>query len=177
LRGYESNGRTYKVHLDGFDQSQFLTSVEGTVGKNNGVKSARRQYFYSDDDGTLVALRMNEYKFSFAEQRLQGTMGVWAEPFTKLRLTKIYNLMQDPFERGDITSNTYWDHMILNHAPQVYQSMGAVGEFVGTFKEFPPRSVPPSFNPSNILDETLRELKAKQKIENAFPMLLEPSAR
>ncbi|MES2659111.1 MAG: arylsulfatase [Verrucomicrobiota bacterium] len=172
LKGYQANGINYKVHLDGYDQSKFLTSVEGTVGKNNGVKSARGNYFYSDDDGMLVALRIGDYKCSFAEQRMVGTMGVWAEPFTKLRMTKLYNLMQDPFERADLTSNTYWD-WIMNHVPQVYGGMGAVGEFVETFKEFPPRSVPPSFNPSTILEDTLREIKAKQKIENAFPMLRE----
>ena len=97
-------------------------------------------------------------------------MAVWAEPFTKLRLTKLYNLMQDPFERADITSNTYWD-WIMNHVPQVYQGMEGVTTFVASFKEFPPRSVPPSFNPANMLEDTLRDIKAKQKLERAFPML------
>src|SRR5438128_1464359 len=88
LKGYQANGHTYKVHLDGYDQSKFLTSVEGTVGKNNGVKSARDKFFYSDDDGDLVALREGDYKYVFEEQRSPGTMQVWAEPFTKLRLQK-----------------------------------------------------------------------------------------
>ncbi len=170
LKGYAANGQTYKVHLDGHDQSKFLTSVEGTAGRNNGAKSARGIYYYSDDDGMLVAMRTGDYKASFAEQRMQGTMGVWGEPFTKLRMTKLYNLMQDPYERADITSNTYWD-WILNHVPQVYQGMEGVTTFVASFKDFPPRSVPPSFNPSNILEDTLRDIKARQKLENAFPML------
>jgi len=71
----------------------------------------------------LVALRLGDYKASFAEQRVPGTFAVWAEPFTVMRLTKLYNLMQDPYERADITSNTYWD-WIMNHVPQVYEGMG-----------------------------------------------------
>ncbi|MDF0644597.1 MAG: arylsulfatase [Nitrospira sp.] len=170
LDGYTANGMTYKVHLDGHDQSVFLRNVSGTVANNNGVKSARDKFFYTNDDGLLVAMRVGDYKLGFAEQRMPGTMAVWGEPFTTLRLTKIYNLMQDPFERADITSNTYWD-WIMNHVPQVYQGMEAVPKFVASFKEFPPRSYPPSFNPANIMEETLREIKAKQKLEKAFPML------
>ena len=124
----------------------------------------------------LVALRIGDYKCSFAEQRLVGTMGIWAEPFTELRLTKLYNLMQDPYERADLTSNTYWD-WIMNHVPQVYQGMEVVPKFLATFKEFPPRSVPPSFNPANMMEETLREIKAKQKLERAFPVLREETAK
>jgi hypothetical protein len=83
---------------------------------------------------------------------------VWAEPFTKLRLQKIYNLMQDPYERADITSNTYWD-WLLNHVHLAYGMMETVGEFAATFKEFPPRSIPPSFNPATILEETINEIR------------------
>jgi arylsulfatase len=107
---------------------------------------------------------------SFAEQRMPGTMGIWGEPFVKMRMTKLYNLMQDPFERADITSNTYWD-WIMNHVPQVYQGMEGVTDFMVSFKEFPPRSVPPSFNPANMMEDMLREMKAMQKLERAFPML------
>ena len=158
-KGYEAHGQTYKVHLDGYDQSNFLTTVEGTVGKNNGVKSARDKFFYSDDDGLLVGLRIGDYKYVYAEQRLAGTLGVWAEPFTKLRLQKIFNLFQDPYERADFTSNTFWDWQ-LNHVGQVYGAMDEVFKFVETFKEFPPRSFPPSFVPSTIMEQQLEALKA-----------------
>ena len=168
--GYTANGINYKVHLDGYDQSQFLTTVKGNVGTNNGVKSNRSTFFYTDDDGMLVAMRQGDWKMSFAEQRLEGTMGVWAEPFTKLRLTKLYNLFQDPFERADITSNTYWD-WIMNHVPQVYMGMEGVGVFAESFKEFPPRSFPPSFNPSVIIEDELKMYKAKKALEQTFPML------
>jgi arylsulfatase len=169
-KGTTLNGKQYKVHLDGYDQSKFLSSVEGTVGKNNGAKSARNEFFYSDDDGLLVGLRQGDYKYVFSEQRLQGTMGVWAEPFTTLRLQKIFNLMQDPYERADITSNTYWDWLI-NHVGPIYGVMDDVFKFMGTFKEYPPRSYPPSFNPANLLEQELRAIKAKQALEKEFPML------
>jgi arylsulfatase A-like enzyme len=171
-QGYQANGKDYKVHLDGVDQSKFLTSVEGTAGKNNGAKSARNGFFYSDDDGELVGYRQGDYKYVFEEQRAKGTMQVWAEPFTKLRLQKIFNLFQDPYERADIASNTFWDWQ-MNHVQLMYGVMNDVFEFAETFEEFPPRSTPPSFNPATILDETLREIKAKKKIEAAFPMLKE----
>jgi arylsulfatase len=170
LKGYTANGINYKVHLDGYDQSKFLTSVKGTVGKNNGVKSARDSFFYSDDDGLLVAMRQGDYKYLFSEQRAQGTMLVWAEPFTTLRLQKIYNLKQDPFERADITSNTFWDWQ-LNHVQLMYGVMNEVFQFAETFKEFPPRSSPPSFNPANVMEDTLKALKAQKRLEQAFPML------
>lgn len=166
----QGEAKTYKVHLDGYDQSKFLTSFEGTANKNNGVKSARNTFFYADDDGMLVALRVGDYKGVFAEQRMRGTLGLWAEPFTLLRLTKMYNLFQDPFERADITSNTYWEWE-LNHVPQVYEGMGEVMKFLQTFKDYPPRSTPPSFNPANMMEETIRDIRAKSKIERAFPSL------
>ncbi len=168
--GYKANGIDYKVHLDGHDQSKFLTSIAGTAGKNNGIKSARNEFYYTDDDGVLVGMRQGDYKYVFEEQRKEGTMGVWAEPFTKLRLQKIFNLFQDPYERADITSNTFWDWQ-LNHVQLMYGVMNDVFQFAETFREFPPRSTPPSFNPATILEETLRDIKAKNRIEQAFPML------
>jgi arylsulfatase len=156
LKGYKANGNNYKIHLDGFDQSAYL--------KGTTPKSARNKFFYSDDDGLLVGMREGDYKYVFAEQRLQGTMGVWAEPFTKLRLQKIFNLYQDPYERADITSNTYWD-WIINHVGSIYGIIGEVVAFSETFKEFPPRSIPPSFSPYTILDETLNQIKLEKAMK------------
>jgi arylsulfatase A-like enzyme len=155
LTGYKANGINYKVHLDGFDQSAML---RGTA------KTARDKFFYSDDDGLLVGMRQGDYKFVYAEQRLQGTLGVWAEPFTKLRLQKIFNLYQDPYERADITSNTYWD-WILNHVQLAYGNIAEVVTFAETFKQYPPRSIPPSFSPYTIMDEVLGEIKMKKALE------------
>jgi arylsulfatase A-like enzyme len=168
--GYKANGIDYKVHLDGYDQFEFLTTVKGRIQNTSEVKSARNNFFYADDDGDLVGLRKGPYKYVYSEQRLDGTMGLWAEPFTTLRLQKIFNLMQDPYERADITSNTYWDWN-LNHVGSVYGTMDDVFAFVTTFKDFPPRSYPPSFNPANILDEYLKANKAIQYLEEYFPML------
>jgi arylsulfatase len=159
--GYTANGVKYKVHLDGHDQSTFLRSVSGTATGNNGVKSARSEFLYSDDDGLLVGIRQGDYKYVFAEQRSPGTLEVWAEPFTVLRLQKIYNLFQDPYERADFTSNTYWDWTI-NHVGSIYGVMDSVFNFAATFKEFPPRSFPPSFNPANVLEEMLGAMKEER---------------
>ncbi len=164
-KGYAANGKTYKVHLDGYDQSKFLTTVTGSAANNNNVKSARDNFFYSDDDGLLVGYRKGDMKYVYAEQRLAGTMGLWAEPFTKLRLQKIFNLMQDPFERADFTSNTYWDWN-LNQIGAVYGAMQDVFTFVETFEEFPPRSFPPSFVPTTIMEQEKTRIKAREALQN-----------
>lgn len=161
--GYTANGINYKVHLDGYDQSAFLRNVSGSVASNNSTKSARNLFFYADDDGELVGLRKGDYKYVFSEQRKEGTMGVWAEPFTKLRLQKIFNLMQDPFERADITSNTFWDWQ-LNEVGGVYGTMDDMAAFVSSFVEFPPRSFPPSFNPANIMEGMMNGIKQKRAL-------------
>ncbi|MEJ0076947.1 MAG: arylsulfatase [Alphaproteobacteria bacterium] len=164
---YTANGINYKVHLDGYDQSAFLRNVSGSAANNNGTKSARDNFFYSDDDGLLVAYRKGDYKYVYAEQRLAGTMGVWAEPFTKLRLQKTFNLFQDPFERADITSNTFWDWQV-NHVGQIYGAMDDVFAFTATFKEFPPRSFPPSFVPTTVMEDAMEAIKdARQKAAGA----------
>jgi arylsulfatase A-like enzyme len=167
--GYTANGITYKVHLDGYDQSAFLRNVSGSAANNNGIRSARDKFFYSDDDGLLVAMRQGDYKYVFSEQRKEGTMGVWAEPFTTLRLQKIFNLMQDPFERADITSNTFWDWQ-LNHVGAAYGMMDEVFQFVATFKDFPPRSFPPSFNPANILESVLNGFKEDRRLKEGLDL-------
>lgn len=161
-QGYKANGLDYKVHLDGHDQSKFLTTVSGTITNDEPkVRSARDRFFYTDDDGLLVAYRKGPYKYVYAEQRMQGTMGVWAEPFTRLRLQKTFNLYQDPFERADITSNTFWDWQ-LNHVGSIYGAMDDVFEFLKTFKDYPPRSFPPSFVPTNIVEQAMDELKRQR---------------
>jgi arylsulfatase A-like enzyme len=97
-----------------------------------------------DDGGDLVALRYDNWKRVFMEQRSQGTLGVWAEPFTALRLPKLYNLRTDPYERADITSNTYYD-WFLDHDYIVFAAQMIVAQFMETFKEFPPRQKAASF--------------------------------
>lgn len=167
--GYTANGINYKVHLDGFDQSAFLQNVSGSAPNNNGTKSARSEFFYSNDDGLLVSFRQGDYKYVFSEQRMEGTMGLWAEPFTTLRLQKIFNLFQDPFERADITSNTFWDWQ-MNHVGSVYGIMDRVFEFAASFKDFPPRSFPPSFNPANILEDEMDGIKRRDAFKQSMDL-------
>ena len=101
---------------------------------------------------------------------MDGTMGLWAEPFTTLRLQKMFNLMQDPFERQTLPL-THTGTGILIMWAQMYGVMEEVFAFVMTFKEFPPRSSPPSFNPANIMEEYLKATKAIKMLEQQFPML------
>ena len=147
LEGHEALGRTYKVHLDGHNLVPFLT-VEGE-------RSPRPGFFYFSDDGDLVALRFDNWKAVFMEQRVAGTMQIWAEPFVPLRIPKLYNLRTDPFERADITSNTYYD-WFLDRAYLVLAATTVVGEFLATFKAFPPRQKAPSFT----VDQAMEKLEA-----------------
>jgi arylsulfatase A-like enzyme len=165
--GYTANGVNYKVHLDGYNQLEFLRNVSGSAANNNGTKSARDKFFYSDDDGLLVCMRQGDLKYVFSEQRSPGTLEVWAEPFTTLRLQKIFNLMQDPFERADITSNTFWDWQ-LNHVQTMYGVMDEVFQFAATFKDFPPRAFPPSFNPANVLESFMDDLKTRKMLREGI---------
>ncbi|MBZ5589371.1 MAG: arylsulfatase [Acidobacteriia bacterium] len=133
LNGYTVGGVTYKVHLDGYNLLPYLTGQE--------KQSPRREFLYFSDEGDVLGLRYEDWKWVLAEQRMPGTMGVWLEPFTHLRIPKLYNLRSDPYERADITSNTYYDwyvkHMFLNVPAMAY-----LEHFLESFKEFPPRQRP-----------------------------------
>jgi len=135
-KGYKAIGRTYKNHIDGFNLLPYLT------GKSD--KSPRNFFFYFSDDGDVLAVRFDNWKVVFMEQRCQGTMQVWAEPFTPLRLPKLYNLRTDPYEFADTTSNTYWDWVFANAVFPLVSST-IVGKFLETFKEFPPVQKPNTF--------------------------------
>ena len=112
--GLQSKRHNYKVHLDGYDQSKFLTAVSGTIGNANDAKSAATSSSIPTTTVCSWPCGKAITNTSFPSSAWQGTMGLWAEPFTTLRLQKIFNVMMDPFERADITSNTYWDWQ-LNH--------------------------------------------------------------
>jgi arylsulfatase len=88
------------------------------------------------------------------EQRMAGTLGVWAEPFVPLRLPKLYNLRTDPFERADVTSNTYWD-WVMSKSYLVLAASAIVGDFLKTFKEFPPRQKAASFTIDQAMEKML----------------------
>ena len=144
-KGHQAAGKTFKVHIDGYNLLPYLT---GEV-----KKSPRQGFIYFDDDGNLVALRFDNWKIVFMEQRVEGTLRIWAEPFVPLRVPKLFNLRTDPFERADITSNTYYD-WLLDHIPQVLASQAIVLPFLETFKEFPPRQKAASFT----IDQALAKM-------------------
>ncbi len=140
--GCDLNGTTFKVHLDGHDQLDYIT---GAVDE-----SPRQHFFYVSDDGDLTALRYDNWKVVFLEQRAAGTLQVWAEPYTELRVPKIFNLRTDPYERADITSNTYYD-WLLDRAWVLIPAQAYVARMLGTLAEFPPRQEPASFNIERVL--------------------------
>lgn len=146
LDGYTIGDRTYKVHLDGYNMLPYLT---GKVDE-----SPRRELFYFTDDGDLSALRYDDWKLIFMEQRMDGTLGVWANPFTPLRLPLIFNLRRDPYEQATITSNTYYDWLI-DRAYLLVPAQDIVGEFLMTFKDYPPRMKAASFS----LDQVMEKLQ------------------
>jgi arylsulfatase A-like enzyme len=136
----------FRVHLDGYNFLPFLTGQEDT--------GPRKEVFYFSDDGDLTAVRYNDWKAVFMEQKTEGTLRVWMDPFVPLRLPLIFNLRRDPYERAEITSNTYYDWMI-DRAYMLYGAQAIVGNFLQTFKEFPPRQKAASFT----VDQAMEKLK------------------
>jgi arylsulfatase A-like enzyme len=145
-KGYKAIGRTYKNHIDGYNLLPYLT---GEV-----KESPRKFYFYFSDDGDVIAVRYDNWKLVFMEQRCHGTLQVWAEPFTRLRLPKIYNLRTDPYEFADVTSNTYYD-WLMHNAYFLYAAQFAAARFAETFKDFPPVQKPNSFT----IDDALAKMR------------------
>jgi len=139
-KGYEADGRTFKVHLDGVNLLPFL--------KGEQEKSPREGFLYWSDDGELLAIRVLDWKVTFLEQRAHG-IDVWREPFSELRLPKLFNLRADPFEAGD-TSLLYdkWsaDRMFMLVPAQVI-----VAKWLESFKQFPIRQKPASFNLDSVM--------------------------
>ncbi|MHC2618781.1 arylsulfatase A-like enzyme [Bradyrhizobium huanghuaihaiense] len=154
LTGHQAAGKTFKVHLDGYNQLPFLTGQQPS--------SARKEYIYFNDDGDLVATRYENWKVVFEEQREKGTMQIWAEPFTKLRLPKLFNLRADPYERADITSNTYWDWLASDGAGIFIASQPIVAQFLASFKDYPPSQRPSSFSIDQIVEKMQRSFEVTQ---------------
>jgi arylsulfatase A-like enzyme len=153
LAGYDAVGRTFKVHLDGYNQLPHLTGAQD--------RGTRKEFIYFNDDGDLVALRYENWKLVFEEQRAPGTLRVWAEPFTKLRLPKLFDLRADPYERADITSNTYYD-WLLAQGYVIVAAQVVVGQFLASFKEYPPSQRAQSFSIDQIVEKMQKSLEAVQ---------------
>jgi arylsulfatase A-like enzyme len=146
-KGYKAGDKSYRVHIDGYNLLPYLTGKE--------KKSPRKGMIYFDDDGNLVAIRFDNWKAVFLEQRCQGTLQVWAEPFTVLRLPKLYNLRTDPYEFADVTSNTYWD-WVLSKGYMTFAGTTLATDFAKTFRDFPPRQKAASFT----IDDALEKMSA-----------------
>jgi len=137
-------GRNYKVHLDGYNILPLLTG--------EAEESARKEIFYFSDDGDLTALRYGDWKLIFMEQKAEGTFRVWMEPFIPLRVPLIENLRRDPYERAEITSNTYFD-WVLDRAYLLVPAQAYVAKFLATFQEFPPRQKAASFSLDQVMEK------------------------
>jgi len=143
LQGHRAGDKHFKVHIDGYNLLPYLS------GETDA--SPRKWFFYTNDDGKIVAIRYGDWKAVFAEQRAK-TLQLWAEPFVDLRLPKIFNLRRDPFERADENANGYWN-WLLDHAYVIYPMQDLAGEQLQSFREFPPRQKPAAFNLDEVIDK------------------------
>ena len=157
LTNYSSQGTNFKVHLDGFNQLPYL------IGEQ--PKSARTEFYYFNDDAELVSMRMNDWKIVFQEQTTPGGFGIWANPFTPLRVPKLFNLRQDPYERADITSFVYekwWATKMFIVAEGIQKA----AVFLESFVAYPPSQDPASFSIDAIsgrVKEKIKMLQAQQQ--------------
>ncbi len=142
--GVKAIGREYKVHLDGYNFLPYLTG--------EAKESPRKEIFYFSDDGDLTALRYQDWKMIFLEQKAEATLRAWIEPWTPLRIPLIFNLRRDPYERSYSTSNTYYD-WLLDRAFLLVPAQAYVGKFLETFKAFPPRQKAASFSLDQVMEK------------------------
>ena len=143
-KGMKAGGITYKVHFDGYNLTPYLT------GQTD--KSPRDSFIYINDDQQVTALRYENWKLVFLEQRAPGTLRIWAEPFTHLRVPLMFNLRTDPYERAQITSNTYYE-WVFERAFLVTPAQAYVRRFLESFKEFPQRQKAASFNLDDVVEQ------------------------
>lgn len=135
--GYKAIGRTYRNHIDGYSLLPHLTGKE--------KQGPRKAFIYISDDGDILAVRYDNWKIVFIEQRCQGTLQIWLEPFTRLRAPKIFNLRTDPYEVADITSNGYFDWYMRECGAFFIAGTAVAQAFADTFKDFPPIQKPNTF--------------------------------
>jgi arylsulfatase len=144
LSGYQAAGKTFKVHIDGYDQRDLLAGAGA---------SKRKEFFYWTDDGNLAALRYERWKMLFLEQRATG-LNVWQDPLVTLRFPKLIDLRADPFEIAPREAGDY-DKWRVERAFVVLPAVAIVAQHLKTYVEFPPRQKPGSFN----LDHVLQKLQ------------------
>jgi arylsulfatase len=143
LQGYQAGDKSFKVHLDGYNLLPYLTGAE--------EKSPRKEIFYFTDDGDLSALRYQDWKVLFLEQRAEG-FDVWSEPLVPLRLPRVFNLRRDPFETA-IEESTYYEDFLFRRAYLLVPAQAFVARFLESFQEFPPRQKAASFSLSQVMEK------------------------
>jgi arylsulfatase len=146
LDGVELNGREYRNYIDGYNQLDHLT------GKSK--ESPRKEFIYVNDDGQIVAMRYNDWKAVFLENRGHA-FEVWREPFVELRVPLLFNLRRDPFERAQHNSNTYND-WFLDRVFVLAPMQQLAASFLVTMKDYPPSQTPGSFN----LEKVQKQIEA-----------------
>jgi arylsulfatase len=150
LKGHKAGGKKFNVHLDGYNMLPYFTG--------QAEEGPRKEMFYFTDDGQLSALRYGQWKLMFTEQRAHG-MEVWQEPYVTLRFPKLFNLRRDPFERADWESGAY-ETWRFERIYLLTPAAAFVGQFLGTFKEYPPRQKPGSFNLDHVLQSLQKDTGA-----------------
>jgi arylsulfatase len=163
LKGGSVGNKTFKVHLDGYNQLPYLTGQQ--------EHGARSEFYYFNDDGELVAMRFDfmqagatsktAWKIVFCEQRAPGQLEIWANPFTCLRLPRIFNLRMDPYEHAQISGTGYeawWTDNAYITAEGVRRAAG----FLQTFVEYPPSQTPGSFSIEGISDQVKKKIAQLQ---------------
>jgi arylsulfatase A-like enzyme len=143
LKGFKVGKKTFKVHLDGYNLIPFL--------KGDVKESPRKEFIYWSDDGDVFAIRYGRWKTVFLEQNHEG-LDIWRKGFTKLRVGNIYDMFIDPFERSD--QSLLYDQWLMHHIYLNYGAIALVTQWLQSFKEFPPRQKPATFN----LDEVMETL-------------------
>jgi arylsulfatase len=149
-QGYNAGDRAFKVHIDGYNLLPFL---KGEVAEN-----PRKGFFYWSDDGDLLALRYENWKLHFMEQRSHG-FHVWQEPFVSLRFPSLFNLRSDPFERAEEDATMFYQKWAADRMFLLVPAQAAVGQFLKTFEQFPPRQRPSSFS----IGEALEKARQNEK--------------
>jgi len=149
-KGYKSGNKTFKVHIDGYNLLPFL---KGEVKEN-----PRKGFLYWSDDGDLMALRVGNWKVEFLQQRAHG-FDVWREPMVALRAPNLYNLRTDPFERASEDATLFYAKWMADRTFLLVPAQAIVGEFLKTFKDFPPRQKPASFS----IDQALEKARQNEK--------------
>jgi arylsulfatase len=149
-KGHKVDEEIFKVHIDGYNLLPFL--------KGEADENPRKGFIYWSDDGDLVALRFAQWKVTFAEQRSHG-IDVWREPFSQMRIPKLYNVRSDPFERGDVDARMFYDKWMADRSFVLVPAQAIIGEYLKTFEEFPPRQKPASFS----IDDALNKAREREE--------------